>query len=385
MSTKTNNSKTGKPAMYVLIVILAVLVLIAGIKKYVDWSVKNNVKSTSDIAASMKAGDGFPYLSEPDSIKGAALCEGNLLVLKNDSAVLLSSTAKEMSSVEHGLINPVMKVKGNHIIMYDLDSGKFKVCDGTVEKKSYEMGGKIICADVCKNGGYAVGAFDPDVASKFIAYDNGHNKVYEWNFKSEYVSSVSLSDDGKTAAVSTMYGDNNGTVSSKIYVFDFSGKEAKYKFDFPSSSLLSVSFSKGNILAFGDNVRVYIKNGKEKPVCEKLGDNALSGFSIAPDGSNLVSVSQYGSSSLGEYRLYKKNNKLKKDPVSLTKKVRWTDCDGKYAAILSDNEISVYNYRGKCVGTKKADFSPDSILLDGKKLFAVSSSQIYCFNVRGDD
>lgn len=371
----------GKLIFFLLITAVLVLALLFAAKSIGDLTSGGTDNNSPEVSTSLKPGEGFPYRIEPNSVKDIALCDGSLLLLKNDSTVLLSSTANEMSVLSHDLLNPVMRINGNHIILFDLDSGRFKIRTGNIEKKSYELSDKIITGAIGEKGNYAVAAYDSDVASKFIAYSETNDEIYKWNFKNEYVSDIALSDNGNSAVVSTVF-SAEGELSSKIYVFSFKQKKPENVFDFPSSAIVRIYFVNDNVVAYGDNVRAFLKKGKEKTDVQNLGADKINGICVAPDGKNLLSVSKYGSSSLSEIKLFGPGNKPLSEPLELDRNVRHVDCDGKHTAVLSENEILVYNNRAKLVGSAKADGSPKKVLLSGNSVFAVTASEVLCLKFK---
>ena len=88
---------------------------------------------TSDVKAyfmSLGRGDGYPYSISADSVRNITVSKSNLTLLLDDKTTVLTSSAKEIMPKSHTYTEPVMKMKGSKMIVYDLVSGKFRVQNG---------------------------------------------------------------------------------------------------------------------------------------------------------------------------------------------------------------------------------------------------------------
>lgn len=375
-------SKKAKAFLYTLLIAVVILLIaITAAQKLGNVTVGTMFSNLRAYVMSMGSGDGYPYSIEAGSIADISVYNSNLVVLTDDRTELLTSTAKEIAQKPHSFANPVMKTNGGLAIVYDLDSGKFRLqnsSDIIVEK---ELPARIMSAAVGKKGNYAVGTYGTDVQSVLTVYSSSGREDFIWKFKSERISDIALSDNGKSAAVSTIY-SNNGKISSKLYVFSFKSDKYDACFDYPSSVLVNVSYvGKSNIIATGDNIRSFIRNGKTK-TDKDFGSDSIRGCSAAENGKSAVVFSKYGSTSLSNLTVYKKNNK-EKFSVDFDGEVKWVDFDGEHTAVLFENEIKTFSKSGKEIGNITFSGDPDRVIIDGKSVYLVTSSNIQCYKLRG--
>lgn len=376
-------TKKTKRFLYTLLVAVVILLIaITAAQKLGNVTVRTMFADVRAYFLSMGSGDGFPHNVEENSILDVNVNNSNLLLLTDEKTEIMTSTAKEISPQPHKYSNPVMKTNGSLAIVYDLDSGKFRLQNSSGITYEKELGSHIMAAAVGKKGNYAVGTYGKDVQSVLTVYNGGNKEVYIWNFKSERISDIALSDSGRTAAVSTVY-SQNGKISSKLYVFDFKSDKAKACFDYPSTVLIKVSYVGDNdISAVGDNMRSYIRNEKAK-IDQSYNSDNIRSYSVADDGKFAIVFSKYGSTSLSSLKVYTAGNK-EKFSVDFEHEIKGVDYDGKYTAVMFENEIKTFDNRGKEIGNISFSGEPQKVVIDGLNTYLLTSSNIQCFKTRGN-
>lgn len=376
------NNKKLKTLAYAVIAIIAVLLLvITAAQKLGNVTVNTMTANVKAYFMSMGSGDGFPYELDAKSVREMKLKDSNFLMLFDDKTMLLTSTAKEIMPKEHKYSNPVMKTNGSHVIVYDLDSGKYRIQNSTEIVREADVENRIMACAIGKNGNYAIGTYGTDAQSEMTVYSSSNKKLFDWKFNAEYISDISLSDNGKYAAVSTAY-SKDGKISSKVYIFNLSSDKYDNCFNYDSSVIVNVSYVKGeNISVVGDNIRSYIKNGKTKEDM-KFGSDSLHNYAIGGDGRSALVLSRYGSSSLSGLYVYSKSNK-EQFSLDLDKEVKWVDCDGKYTAVLLESEVRTYNKNGKQIGNIEFSGEPLRVAVDGKKTYVLTSANLQCYDTKG--
>lgn len=379
---KIRLSKKGKVFFYTLLVAVVILLIaITAAQKLGNVTVGNMFANLRAYVMSMGSGDGYPYSIDSDTIEDICAYNSNLVVLTDNKTELLTSTAKEIAQNGHSYSNPVMKTNGGLAIIYDLDSGKFRLQNSSEIIIEKDLGSRIMSAAVGKKGNYAVGTYGTDVQSVLTVYSSTDKEVFIWKFKSERISDIALSDNGKSAAVSTLY-SNNGKISSKLYIFSFKSDKYDACFDYPSSTLVNVSYAgKSDVVAVGNNIRSFIKNGSAKTDIS-FGSDRLRSCSTADNGKNALVLSKYGSTSLTTLSVYKRNN-TEKFTKDFEKEVKWVDFDGKNTAVLFENEIKTFNGSGKEIGSITFSGDPERVIVDGRSVYLVTSANIQCYKIRG--
>lgn len=383
IADEIKNNKKIKTLLYAILAVVAVLLLvITAAQKLGNVTINTMTAGVKAYFMSMGSGDGFPYDIDSQSVKDMKLNNSNFLVLFDDSTMLLTSTAKEIMPKEHKYSNPVMKTNGNHVIVYDLDSGKYRIQNSSEVVSEAELPNRILAGAIGKKGNYAVATYSDEVQSEVTVYTSSNKKAFSRSFKSETVSAVSLSDNGKYVAVSTVF-SKDGKMSSKVYVLNLSSGKDENCFEYDSTVVLRVDYIKGeNLSVLGDNLRSYIKNGKKKTDDITFGSDTLHNYSLSQCGNSVLVLSRYGSESLSGLYLYNERNK-EKFCVDLDKEIKWVDCDDKYTAVLLENEVRTYDKNGKQIGSISFTGQPLRVAVDGKKTYVLTSASLQCYDTKG--
>lgn len=376
------NSKTRKILTVVLAVAVIILIAMTAAQKLGNMTVSTFTADVKTYFMSLGAGDGYPYTVDSGSVKNIVINKSNLNMLYNDKTSVLTSSAKEIQPHSHTYSSPAMKVKGSRVIIFDLASGRFRVQNGAEIVNEVKLTKNIMAAAIGAGGNYAVACYGGDYQSELIAYNRKGNEQFKWSFKDERVIDLDLSPNGKFVAVATLNAKDGGTVS-RIYIFNLKNSENYLKvFDYNETALMRVNYVKGNnLVAIGDNLRSYIKdNSKQEYI--RFDSSSLYRYAVSQNGACAVALSKYGSTSLFSVAVYDKNNKEKFN-VSYDQKVEWVDTDGKYTAVLLDNEVRTYNKKGKQVGTIYFNGDAERVVVDGGKTYVLTSVELKSYKTKG--
>lgn len=377
----TDRSK--KILTIVLAVAVVILIVMTAAQKLGNMTVSTFTADVKTYFMSLGSGDGYPYEISAGKVKNITVNNSNLNLLLDDKTISLTSSAKEIMQKSHTYSNPVMKSKGSKMIVFDLDSGKFRVQRGsdTVIEKSLDK--NIMAAAIGSKGNYAVATYGKDAQSVLTVYNKNGKEKFAWNFSDERITDIDLSPNGKYAAVAAIKA-LNGEISSKLYVFNLS-KADEYAacFDYGGTTLLKVNYIKGNnIVAVGDNLKSYIKNNTNRQDDLKFNSDKLHNYCVSQDGSSVLALSKYGSSSLSTLSFYNSSNK-ERFTVDFDKEIRSVDTDGKYVAVLFDSEVKTFNKRGKQVGTIYFTGEPKRVTVDGGRTYILTGVNIKSYKTRG--
>ncbi|MBO5421396.1 MAG: hypothetical protein J6A67_05590 [Clostridia bacterium] len=380
---KKHMSKKTKLTLSILFVISAVLLIVfTAAQNLGNMTINTMMADVKAYFLSLGAGDGYPYELDAVNVRDMKINNSNIYLLLNDKTTTLNSTAKEIMPQAHTYSNPAMKSVNSRFIIYDLDSKRFRIQQNTEIEYESEASGKITAASIGEKGNYALGTYGENVQSVLTVYNKKNESIFIWNFKSERIVDISLSDNGKFAAVATIEAID-GEINSKLYVFNFKSKEYVSCFDYKGTTLVKVDYVKGtNIVAIGDNLRSCILKNTNRQDDQSFGSDVLSNYSLTDKGRNTLVLSRYGSTSLSKVSVYSKNNKESFTPLSFEKEVIWADSDEKYTAVLFENEIKTYNKRGKEIASQTFDGKALRVAVDGKRTYVLTTAGLQCFKTR---
>lgn len=340
----------------------------------------------SDIKAffqSLGAGEGYPYQIDAVSVKDLKINNSNLYILTKDKTIALNSTAKEIMPQPHTYSKPEIDSRFSRFIVYDLDSSRFRIQQNTEIKYEGEASGRIMAGAIGKKGNYALGTYGENVQSVLTVYTKKHEAAFIWNFKSERIVDIALSDNGKFAAVITVEAVD-GQINSKLYVFDFKSSEYLSCFEYKGTTLLKVDYvKKTDIVAVGDNLRTCILKNTQKQTDQLFNSDVLTNYSLTDKGRSTLVLSRYGSSALSKVEVYSKKNETQ-FTLDFDNEVIWADSDEKFTAVLFENEVKTYNKKGEELATHTFSGEPVRVAVDGKRTYVLTTSGIQCFKTKGD-
>lgn len=376
-------SKQTKKVLSVILVIVAVLLMVfTAAQTFGKMTIRSMADSVKAYFISLGAGDGYPYDIDAYSVEDIRINNSNLHILTDTKTTVLNQTAKEILPQEHPYSDPAMKIKESKIIVYDLGSVNYRLQNGAEITHEAEASGRITAAAIGKSGNYALGTYGTSTQSVLTVCNSKNEEIFIWNFKTERITDISLSDNGKYAAV-TVIDAENGKINSSLYVFNFKSEEYISLFEYKDTTLVKVDYVKGNnILVLGNNIRSYIKNNTDRTDDLSFGADVLYNSCVTDKGRNAVVLSRYGSSSLSKLTVYSNKNK-KQFEVKFDKEMKWVDCDEKYTAVLFEHEVRTYDKKGKQIGSLSFTGEPVRVAVDGSKTYVLTTSGLQCYDTRG--
>lgn len=377
------NERSRRILTVILALAVVILIVMTAAQKLGNMTVSTFTADVKTYFMSLGSGDGYPYEISAGKVKSITVNKSNLNLLLDDKTLTLTSSAKEIMPKSHTYSNPVMKTKGSKMIVFDLDSGKFRVQRGSDIVCEEKLDKNIMAAAIGAKGNYAVATYGNDVQAVLRVYERTGKEKFTWNFSDERVTDIDLSPNGKFVAVAAIKA-TNGEMSSKLYVFNLSTADNYIAcFDYKGTTLLRVNYIKGNnIVAVGDNLKSYIKNNTNKQEDMKFNSDKLHNYCVSEDGSSAIAFSKYGSSSLSSLSFYSNTNK-ERFTVDFDKEIRGVNTDGKYIAVLFDSEVKTFNKRGKQVGTIYFSGEPKSVTVDGSRTYVLTGVNIKSYKTRG--
>lgn len=161
----------------------------------------------------------FPVTLNDDSVCGLYTYASRSYVLTDAYMYAYNSSGKEVTSVQHGYLSPVLDVSAARTLLYDRGNHKLRVDNLGNNIADVEFEQEILTADISDCGYTAVALNDAEYATTVNVYDRRFNPIFKSSFTSETVSCVKLSPNGKKLCI-VRIGSDNGTFVSKICIYD---------------------------------------------------------------------------------------------------------------------------------------------------------------------
>lgn len=276
------------------------LILLAAVLALAWWFNRENLTMDhiSDWIQSrfvgMGVGDGFPV-----SVPGGETETGNFIsvdqeavAVSNTSLTAWNSTGKQTASIQHACSQPALKEAAGRFLVYSIGGTSYQISTHTRNVLKANTTEKIMTADICSDGRFALVTQSSDYACRLTVYLPDGSVQYEYDFSQTYITAVSLNGSG-TMGFAAGIQTQDGALVSQLYVFDFNQEEPVYTLSSPDNMILQAEWgSDGKVCAVGDRKALWVDTGSGKAETYDYGGQQVTACQI--DGSRLLlSLSSY--------------------------------------------------------------------------------------------
>lgn len=359
-----------------LIVFIAITLIFFAARMLGGITLTSVVENIKISISNLGSGDGYPYSVEGTGIKKIYVDSDKLFTFADDRTLLLSSSAKELSTetIEYGA--PVIDYKDGKAVVYDTDSGKMRIQNTSKVVSEIQLDNKITCGAIGEKGNFAVSCVTSNNKTVFTAFNKSQEEIFTWNFADELVTCIDLSADGKYAVVGTVKSENAET-DSKVYVFKFDSKDYVSCFDFKQSVVVSVRYVRSHdIEVITNKQRAYIADNTSKSTEFSFDSDTVHDISHIDSRYTAISTLKYGSDSSVTIDVYDRNEKIYSVDVGSSAKA--VSVNERYMAVLTDSKVVIYNKKGEIKAEINADVSAGDIAVSNKKVYIVTPVEIVC-------
>lgn len=381
LTVSAKNAKTMK-LLAIILVILLLIILAAGQFGGVTFSTIGDQIRT--MVAGFGSGDGYPYRMNGIEITDAGVTNSDLMLVYDDTVKVLDSTAKELSNLNHDYDHPVLRSNSGRALIYDEGDKSFRVQSKTKVLYEKELQYMILTGSMGKDGTVAIGSRANDAQSMLTVYNTKAEEVFVWKCAKENIISCDVSDNGKYFAVSVL-GVNNGSVYSRVHVFNKNDNTPKATFEYADCAISSVQFlSNETLFVFGNNICEVIKGEKVK---EKIDVSVNTPYKLYISDNNIaiLVLSKYASTTQKIIKVYNKSGSelFTQEINGLVKSV---STDGKYTGVLTDEQVQIYNNRnGKLCGSADVNTDAEKVMISGRDTYVYSVDKIEKYSSVNDN
>lgn len=376
-------AKTAKSLKTAAVVIIVLLLIIIAAAQFGGVTFSTIGDSIAMSLAEIGAGDGYPYILNGTKISGAAITNTDLALVDDGFVKVLNSTAKELSNLQHTYDHPVMSSNSGRILLYDEGGKKFRVQSKTRILYEKEFDYIILTGAMGRDGSAALATRADGAESMLTVFDAKHNEAFVWKCAKEHIVTCDVSDNGRRYAAGVI-GVKNGSVYSKIFIFDKKASEPLAVFEYPESAVTSVQFlSNETVMVMGNNMCEII-NGVEVKEKIDVSVNTPSRLLISDNNTAVLVLSKYSSTTKKIVKVFDKTGTelFAQEIDGLVKSV---STDGRYVAVLTDKQVQVFNMKGEMCGSAEVNADADRVLVSSRNTYVYSSDRIDLYASVGDN
>lgn len=380
MTLSLKNAKTLKVLAVVFVILLLVVIGAAQFGGVTFATIGDSIRTS---LAGVGSGEGYPYRMNGVEISDAGMTNSDLVLIYDDSVKVLDSTAKELSNIAHKYNHPVMSSNSGRVLLYDEGGKSFRVQSKTRILYEKELEHIIYTGAMGKDGTVALATSASGAESMLTVFDNDKDEVFVWKCSKEHIISCDVSDNGRLFAVSVM-GVDNGSIYSKIYIFNKDKTEAQATFEYKDSSVSSVQFlSNETLFVLGNNV-CQIINGNEVKEQIDVSINTPSRLYISDNNTAILVLSKYSSTTQKIIKVYNKSG-VELFTQEIDGLVKSVSTDGKYIAVLTDDNVQIFNRKGDSVGSADVNTDAEEVIVSSRNTYVYSLDKIERYSSVGDN
>lgn len=295
-----------------------------------------------------------------------------------DSAVYyFDGSGNRLSKNEHTYSSPVAESNGKHLLLYDLGGNNLRIEKRGEIFKEHTFKSVLTCAAIGRMGNYAFSLnSDGGYQSHLYVYSGSGKKTFEWGSSSDYISGLSLSDNGNYCAA-TLLTSQNAKIISVVKLFDFSSDKPVFSVDFAGSVIYDIVFaSSKQLLVFCDNGVYGVSYTGEKTEILGYTSTEIKHYSNFPSGMKAVSVAVYGNEKNTKATVLSKKGKILFEK-SYGEEIINVVCSKNRVSVVLHDRIETYDGRGNPVGSVVLRETCTDAVISRNRLFILGARGLY--------
>lgn len=339
------------------------------------------VESTKDFVLSLGSGS-FPAELSGAQTVDCATKSNYYYVLTDTSIMAFSNGGKKIFSSVHGFSSPVIVTSETRALVYDQGKTTAIIYNLSGVVDTINSKNEIICADIAKNGQYALATKSDSYASSVSVYSRKGKNLYSIKLAKDIVNNVDISNSGKKIAVSTVNAES-GKLVSGVSVYAFDSADPAFKYDLGQDIAFDIENTGRGFYVTTHNKLRFINWSKYT-----VNEYDLNGE---------VSSVRYSSS--GVLAVHNKTNDKSDNDITLLsnsgKKISEFEVKSILADIrfsrgrvysIGDNRVNIYDKHGELLRSDECDFGGVKLSVTGSnEVCVISDNEIQKITVNKGD
>ena len=207
--------------------------------------------------------------------------KGNVVMCSKESLKIYNSNGELKNSIDVDFKTPIVKSKGNYLVVANMDGREVIFFDGLKKKWERKQSGNIINIDINKNGYVAVVHKGENILSEVTVYNKNGEECLVKGKASNYIVDAKLANNNREIVINCI--DTSGIRLNSIFEFiDIDGKNVQTVVSHEDKLFLDAKFAKDNFVALtGDEVICY--DCEHNETWRKKLNNKIYCFNVCDD------------------------------------------------------------------------------------------------------
>ena len=306
----------------------------------------------------------------PLDIQGEKITAGNFIRKGQDicyssdtKTQTVNSYGRSVYSYPHAFITPILVTSSKYSLVYNLGGTGYQVLSDDKEPYTAEAQDDIFVCDVNDSGIYAVVTRSSGYLSKLYVYDNENTQIYAYSFADYYVTSVSVSNDGRHAVVAGVSALDGVNLAS-VYILDFTKDTPLFFSEYENDLIYDIRyFNEKYACAVGRSASYVINTRSGEAVTNSYEGGELTAYDINTDTDTYtVCLSDSGDGRNCRVISYRANGSQDRSFEIDEKIVGLSSYKGRVALMTSD-EILLYSKNGSRLSVTELRSDPLAVVL----------------------
>ena len=356
------NKKRVTVAVVIVLVVFAAVFLFANSDKLSVHNITNFIKYG---LLNHDSDERFPVNIQGENIEpGNFRRMGQDLYYVSDTKLEgLNNYGKSIFSSQHSFNSPILVNSDSLSLVYSLGSTGFRINETEKTVYSGEAENNILVADIVDNGTYALVTQSDGYLAKLYVYDRSNKQIFAYSFADYYITSVSLSPNGRCAVLSGLSA-NNGSEISSLYVLDFTMDSPAQFAEFEENIIYEVQYLNDNsACAIGNRSACVINTRNGNIESYDYEGRTLTAFDINRNTDTFtLSLSRSGDGRSCDICSFNTNGTISREFSTDLRVIDLSTYKGRVGLLTTDS-IYLYNKDGGLVSSTDAVVDPRAIVM----------------------
>ena len=327
------------------------------------------IDAVSNSFALIGKGDGYDVKLGGNTLSNVVDMGNSYITVTTTDIRGYNHTGKSIFTYLHGYDIPIVKASASRFMLYGQGENQYGIYNLSNKLFEGEAANEILAGYISRSGTFAIATLSDSYTSEVSVYNKNNEIIYTWYCADYIINDVLLDNDGDTLVLSA-FNAVNGKFVSKIYVIKFNSATPIRIFDY-NDLILSLSSKNSAYFSaiFEKNVEYF--NWRNFALQSYSFENNVSYFDSTANHNVIVTARN---ANKGDNTITVFNGRGKqKHQFSFDTEILDISVRGRYIYILSNNEVSIYNYQGGRIKSSPTNFGANYIVSIGNLKAAVFS------------
>ena len=231
-------------------------------------------ETIGNFSASLKFGSSYPVKLTGGTLVNSISQGNHTFLISTTNYECYNLNGENIFSYQHGYQSPIISVSEARTLLYDQSGKKYSVYTLNNEVLNGETQNEILAATITRNGNFAIATLSDSYSSQVTVFNKKGEQIFEWYCADYIINNVTLSQNGKTLALSAINA-KDGAFVSRVYLLGYNSADPIARFDYEGLILGLKKSGSSGFAAIFDNYIDFFNWKAQKTNTFSTDDNVL--------------------------------------------------------------------------------------------------------------